>query len=1141
MIKLDLKKLGCTSSISSDSLENIIKDLKGLGLLSNILGLNSVEVQVYLENIILELLPTETDPSFIKGVSLEEFDLNLKGLLFKGLSLKIKMVDGFIIEKKLYLSLKKWNNLSLDDLYDLLNTLLENFNNLNKRGFMIKTSFNELPFINELAPLFIKGGLDDPSIVPLYYKNLLNFFLINVVNLIEGLKKDDTDIYSDLTNLSVKSLTSLDPYIRTKMLKRGISLIQNVYTGFDTEYESIDFKHNKLLSVQIAVTTRNVLKIPSINPNTRVLDNEIPKDEKGLFNTILYSNSINSSIKEYRSGKYSRYDKSLDILIKGLKSMSITSNIKHKLVNEDHYFMFPLRPIKTGIYLGNKFSSVNLINETDKLIKDDLSVDYKNIFNMLKDIYKDTHFSQILRSLVLEDHSTEETILIEKLEDCGEKGLTKIPARSRMSSFTDDIININRTQRYYLIAHLTSADLSMLGDFEEIKNQLDIVNSNFVTVGKPILLNGKRVFIRDTMLLTPAGNRSLDSMGRLYNMNKIDLKGYDKSKMGVLLKENKELFIEYAVRDSVITLMHACFIEEFRFEKTGKIGVPVTLSSLGTEYVISKWDEKGYKGYNQDQRLNDVSVLMTPKGLTGILKIGSVIPYYIASYKGGRNECYMYGVDDTTRWFDYDLVSAYTTVMSVVGEPDYKNTKELKGDQLKNMADSELINSFTVISGKFEFPKLVKYPSIPVKLNEDITVYPLKGDCVITGIEYVLARNQGCKFQNIKVINTPFGKEYPFKDIIKEVQHMRRQYPSGSILNMLYKEMGNSIYGNTVRGISNKRKFDIKSGHLLRMEPGKLSNPLIAGWITSYIRSILGECLHNIQEMKGNVVSCTTDGFITDIENLEDKIIQLPDRNKFLLNCYRMLRKDLSGNDTSLELKHEGIGITSWSTRGHFSLNSKIIATTGFQRQGYQPEFLDSLFKNTLSKPTKNIEFVQSRLRSSLDIYKKGGHVTKVYTDRAFKLLFDNKRVIDLPESLRDKIDYSDLLLDSKPGVDVKELSYLRDMSTLTIKKVFDKRLPRTTTNKYKDYTDLVIRNFLKALLNGGLENDGLNFDNYESIIDFIKGYKKSIRISKQSLSNLKNRPIVLKSVPYNEETKNFINYVKTKFPHFKPGKVFNI
>jgi hypothetical protein len=198
------------------------------------------------------------------------------------------------------------------------------------------------------------------------------------------------------------------------------------------------------------------------------------------------------------------------------------------------------------------------------------------------------------------------------------------------------------------------------------------------------------------------------------------------------------------------------------------------------------------------------------------------------------------------------------------------------------------------------------------------------------------------------------------------------------------------------------------------------------------------------------------------------------------------------------------------------------------------------LFKDTLSKPIKTIEFVQSRLRSSLDIYKKGGHVTKIYSDRIFKLLFDNKRVIDLPEEMKDKTDYSDFLLDSKPGVDIEEIGYLRKLSTLSIAKTYDKGLPSNKTKSYKDYTDVVIRNFLKTLLNGELEVDGLVFDSYSSIIEFIKGYKKNIRISKQSLSNLKNRPIVLKSVPYNEETELFIGYVKTKFPNFNSQKVFN-
>ena len=40
------------------------------------------------------------------------------------------------------------------------------------------------------------------------------------------------------------------------------------------------------------------------------------------------------------------------------------------------------------------------------------------------------------------------------------------------------------------------------------------------------------------------------------------------------------------------------------------------------------------------------------------------------------------------------------------------------------------------------------------------------------------------------------------------LQKLRKYNPKGTILNLLYKEMGNSIYGNVVRVISNKKSFD---------------------------------------------------------------------------------------------------------------------------------------------------------------------------------------------------------------------------------------------------------------------------------------------------------------------------------------------
>jgi hypothetical protein len=50
---------------------------------------------------------------------------------------------------------------------------------------------------------------------------------------------------------------------------------------------------------------------------------------------------------------------------------------------------------------------------------------------------------------------------------------------------------------------------------------------------------------------------------------------------------------------------------------------------------------------------------------------------YLACYRGGRNESFMYGLDTTNTWYDYDLTSCYTTVMSILGTPDYDNVESI--------------------------------------------------------------------------------------------------------------------------------------------------------------------------------------------------------------------------------------------------------------------------------------------------------------------------------------------------------------------------------------------------------------------------------------------------------------------------------
>jgi len=117
---------------------------------------------------------------------------------------------------------------------------------------------------------------------------------------------------------------------------------------------------------------------------------------------------------------------------------------------------------------------------------------------------------------------------------------------------------ITTTKNYYFIAHLTQADLCMLSDFNELKEDLSIVNGSFVTLRDPLKILGCNVHIRDTMLLAPGSRKSLAHIGNLYpRFNKMTISKEDLEDMqGFLLRDEKK-YIQYAIRDAVVSLIHA--------------------------------------------------------------------------------------------------------------------------------------------------------------------------------------------------------------------------------------------------------------------------------------------------------------------------------------------------------------------------------------------------------------------------------------------------------------------------------------------------------------------------------------------------------------------------------------------------------
>jgi hypothetical protein len=283
--------------------------------------------------------------------------------------------------------------------------------------------------------------------------------------------------------------------------------------------------------------------------------------------------------------------------------------------------------------------------------------------------------------------------------------------------------------------------------------------------------------------------------------------------------------------------------------------------------------------------------------------------------------------------------------------------------------------------------------------------------------------------------------------------------------------------------------------------------------------------LDNVKRLGGKVVSATTDGFITNISDLEERILELPEGKTPLLRMFKKLRSELNEDpnvDMALELKNESKGILSYATRGQLGLDKGIKATTGFQSFGYSNDELVTIFKDVLSTREKEFEYTQARTRSSKDVFKKGGHVTMQYKEHKIRLIYDNRRSIIEP---KDCVGYnmSNKLFDSKPFTTKEESLQRRFISKFAFKTPYLKTSPqRNYRTGYRSYIEIAVRSFIKGYLAKtpcfGLRGDEFKF--YNNLISFIKGLdlSKDMKMSKTSLSHLKHRKTVLRPVPKTRE-----------------------
>lgn len=1086
--------------------------------------------------------------------------LDLFGMLFvyDGKKLKLSSEKGYTVERILEISEKMnalftfINRKGYVPSHFTLRPIFERIENyLKSCGYKVKTDF----------------GMNENTFTLWFNLIKLNLFhitseclLIEKASCIE--EEEAIARLTQLENLRDSLLASLDPFIRLQIQKRGITITNNTYTGFDTEYTlKNSAKHlNKLVSVQCAVQSRVFIKIPLyhrfdisyVHPLTSDITNYYtPRNQywgegakidniKSLVEMNLLNDSLKSCVDSYRSSNFSTHDeinRNLISLLEDVPGVDFFEDFTKDYV----VFALPISQMQSNItYPDAGYTLKTLVVTSNSMSLDNFIEGLNVLISLLSQLKLTTEINKI-KAWFKQDK--------------------KARIRTTLRFDSGDKFALTVVKNNYLIGHYNAADLCLFSDFHSLKTELNIVQKSFVTLTKPIVIEDSNIYIRDTHLLTPASGKSLAALGKLYaddlECEKIEILKDDLEHMDEYLVREPIAFKQYAIRDAIIPLKHAITLERVNFS-IKRIGIPITLSSLGRSLVLEKWSARFEKFFpyqvSGEVLMGNAHEIQTPKGLFASGNVGLYLGHYIGNYKGGRNESYMYGCDEQTEWYDYDLASAYSTAMTYLTLPDYTAARILEASKVEAMTYEQLLKGYLILSGSFKFPPETKYPSIPCYADKTTTVYPLTGDCILTGPEYLLAKQQKCVVTIKSAFYIPstyreksFGKVVvnipvtPFAEIIQYLQDKRRETPKGHVLNALYKELTNSIYGNVVRGIADKRSFDAQTGKTLRVNATELSNPILASWTTAFIRSVIGECLDNIHKLGGKIVSTTTDGFITNIPNLETILSNLSPESTPLLTLFRNLRIALSDdikNHIALELKSQCTGIISWSTRGQLGITGGIRAATGFQSQGYTTTEMVDSFKSVLACEDKSIDYTQFRLRSAKDIFKHGGHVTSIYRDQKVRLIYDNRRSIVEPSNYKN-YDMSLTLLDSKPFVTKEECIKLRFLSKFPLKNPYMQRSPvkKVSSTLYRNYLEIGVRNFIKGYLatepQFGLA--GTEFKWYNDLITFIYGFNqtKIIKISKQSVSKLKTRKSMIRPVPNTRENIAFAAYVKSHLPNF--------
>ena len=430
-----------------------------------------------------------------------------------------------------------------------------------------------------------------------------------------------------------------------------------------------------------------------------------------------------------------------------------------------------------------------------------------------------------------------------------------------------------------MVGHFNKADFPAFDDREQAFKKLAAIRNSLVTLAYPIKVRigfsddendfeEVDVHVRDSILMAPSGQRSLDAVGKLIGQRKIKLHEdpaveLDLKRNIISVRDNAwELFRDYALKDAEISALYYERLTHLYRTVTGTKSIPTALSNIGVKLLLNEWESRfppverlpllGKEQVKEEVWNNDVGHFITYKEEPYIAEVHHHILFATECYHGGRSEQMWFGPSDVCDFSDYDLAGAYPTAMSMLKAPDWGSVRETKD------INDLRFDRFAFAWIDFKFPETVRYPTLPIRTSRGI-LFPRHGTSYCCAPEIELAISLGAQIIVRRGLVIDTFDELVFQPFIKQAIKLRTE-AYFDLEKAFWKEVSNACYGKTAQGLREKRVFNLKTKKTKPIPPSPITNPFFAAYITSMVRAVVGEIINSIPRDK-LIFSVTTDGF----------------------------------------------------------------------------------------------------------------------------------------------------------------------------------------------------------------------------------------------------------------------------------------